>query len=185
MIDFARPVRLRGIHAAYAQYLSTERGKIREGGVNIFQRIMDAYLYAILVGLKYSRTANVDESEVYTDTIFNGLKESKNKKIASSDIPVATMNASGNELNYIYKVVMLTENVRGLSDEEKIANAFKSDNNPQKVDQNLDLLNSFARGGLEILYERFQGLTNAEDILQAQLDLVDSMYKPVEENLED
>ena len=67
---------------------------------------------------------------------------------------------------------MLNEDVRKLSDEEKIANAFKSENNPEKIEDNIKLMNSFARGGLEILYERFQGLANREDeILQTQSDI--------------
>lgn len=181
MINFARPVRLRGIHAAYAQYLTTERGQNREGGVNVFQRIMDVYMYAIIIGLKYSKTADVDDSEIYSDSVFNNVKESDRKKISSSDIPMDTMNASGIQLNHIYKVVMLSESIRGLSDEEKIANAFKSDNNKEKVEKNLEFMNSLARGGLEILYERFQGLTSDEQILQAQLALIDSVHESIDE----
>ena len=70
---------------------------------------------------------------------------------------------------------MLNENVRGLSDEEKIANAFKSDNNEEKLAQNLELMNSFARGGIEILYDRFSSLSSEAEILQEQLALFDEM----------
>lgn len=172
MIDFSKPVRLRGIHAAYAQYLSTERGQKREGGVNVFSRIMDAYMVSILIGLKYNRTAMEDESEVLAKDIFLVSRNNEDKKISSSDINSETIHASQDKLNYIYRIVMLNEDVRKLSDEEKIANAFKSENNPEKIEDNIKLMNSFARGGLEILYERFQGLANREDeILQTQLDI--------------
>lgn len=174
MIDFSKPVRFRGIHAAYAQYLSTERGQLRIGGVNIFSRIMDAYMVSILIGLKYNRTALVDDNEVLAKDIFQNSKEYGDKKISSSDINSETIHASQTQLNYIYRIVMLCENVRKLSDEEKIANAFKSENDPDKIDNNIELMNSFARGGLEVLYEKFQGLADDEDeIIRTQLELFD------------
>ena len=71
---------------------------------------------------------------------------------------------------------MLSENTRNLSEEEKIANAFKSENDPERIEKNIELMNSFARGGLEILYDRFQGLSNDEDeILRIQLELFDDL----------
>ena len=176
MIDFSKPVRFRGIHAAYAQYLSTERGQKRLGGVNIFSRIMDAYMVSILVGLKYNRTAPTDEGEVMAVDYFGNSKEYVGKKIGSSDINSETIHASQNQLNHIYRIVMLTEDVRGLNEEEKIANAFKSDNNPEKIEANLELMNSFARGGLEVLFERFLGLADDEDeVLRMQLELFDDL----------
>lgn len=176
MIDFNKPVRFRGIHAAYAQYLSTERGQPRLGGVNIFSRIMDAYMISILVGLKYNRVASVDDSEVYAKDIFGNHNEYGDKKISSSDINSETIHASQILLNYIYRIVMLSENVRMLNSEEKIANAFKSENNPAKIEANLELMNSFARGGLEVLYERFQGISNDEyEILRIQIELFDDL----------
>lgn len=185
MIDFSKPIRFRGIHAAYIQYLSTERGQKRIGGVNVFYRIMDAYMISILVGLKYNRTSSVDDSEVYAKDIFGNPKEYLDKKITSSDINSETIHASQNQLNYIYRVVMLCENVRKLNDEEKIANAFKSENDPEKISKNIELMNSFSRGGLEILYERFQGLSNDEDeVLRTQLQLFDDLGG-IENNISD
>ena len=128
MIDFSKPVRFRGRHAAYAQFLSTERGSKREGGVNIFRRIMDCYMVSILVGLKHNRTAEIDDSVILVKDIFGENVENANSKITSSDINAETIHASQIKLNYIYKIVMLTEKKRGLSDDEKIANAFKYDN---------------------------------------------------------
>ena len=186
MIDFSKPVRFRGIHAAYAQYLSTERGQKRIGGVNVFSRIMDAYMVSILVGLKYNRTAPVDDSELYAKDIFGNQKEYGDKKISSSDINSETIHANQTQLNYIYRVVMLNENVRGLSDEEKITNAFKSENNPKKIEENIELMKSFARGGLEILYERFQGISNdEEEVIRLQLELFDDLSGMTNDDTDD
>lgn len=174
MIDFNSPIRLRGIHAAYAQYLSKERGQLREGGVNIFNRIMDAYLYAVLVGLYYKETALVDDSVVIAADVFDNDDQTK---ITSSNVDSSTVRESNSLLNYIYKLVMLNEEERNLSDEEKIANAFKSDNNPEKVEENILLMHKYARGGLEILYERFRGLRDARQIRNEQQQLIEDMTK--------
>ena len=120
MISFNRPIRLRGIHAAYAQYLTTERGQKRPGGVNIFLRVMDLYMVSILLGLHYNRTASLDDSEVELKTVFGSNSSLGDKKIASSNIEADTVFASNKSLNHIYRVVMLNENVRGLSDEDKM-----------------------------------------------------------------
>lgn len=185
MIDFSKPVRFRGIHAAYAQFLTTERGTKRIGGVNIFSRIMDAYLISILVGLKFSRVEKVDETEVLSTDIFGDYEEYKGKTIKSSDIPAETIHASQSVLYYIYRIVMLNENERNLSDEEKIANAFKSDSNQEKIDQNIELMNAYARGGLEILYERFRSCSNDIDILAEQYLLLKDMNSLIEYNEND
>ncbi|MGN1399303.1 MAG: hypothetical protein ACI4WG_04825 [Erysipelotrichaceae bacterium] len=188
MIDFSKPVRFRGKHAAYIQYLSLERGQRREGGVNVFSRIMDAYMVSILVGLKYNRKSGLDDNDVYVRDYFGESSEDENKKISSSDINSETIHASQHLLNYIYRVVMLSENVRNLSDEEKIANAFKSENNLEKIDTNIELMNSFARGGLEILYERFQGLSKySDEVLRLQLELFDELggYEYEAENIKE
>ncbi len=180
MIDFSKPVRFRGTHAAYAQFLTTERGKKRQGGVNIFSRIMDAYMVSILVGLKYSKTAKVNDIEISASDIFGDFDEYKGKKITSSDIPSETIHASQTLLNYIYRIVMLNETERNLTDEEKIANAFKSDSNKEKLEQNIELMNSYARGGLEFLYQRFNSFTSEMDIFKEQLYLFDEMNGLIE-----
>ena len=108
----------------------------------------------ILVGLKYSRTSPMNSDAIYYKDVFDS-KEYGDKTVSSSDINSETMMASGKLLNYIYRIVMLNENVRGLNDEEKIANAFKSENDEQRLKDNIELMNSFSRDGLEILYERF------------------------------
>ena len=173
MINFNSPVRLRGKYAAYAQFLSTERGQLREGGVNIFNRVMDAYLYAILVGLRYERTSLVDDAEIIADDIFHN--NDKNTKITSSNIDSSTVSDSNVLLNYIYKIVMLNEQERGLTDEEKIANAFKSEGNEQKITDNINLMNKYARGGLEEMYERFEGLKDEKEIRKKQVELLDDV----------
>ncbi len=133
-------------------------------------------MVSILVGLKYNRTAPMNSDAIYYKDVFDNSKEYGDKTVSSSDINSETMMASGKLLNYIYRIVMLNENVRGLNDEEKIANAFKSENDEQRLKDNIELMNSFSRGGLGILYERFQGLSGKDDeIRETQLELFDDM----------
>ena len=106
MIDFSKPVRFRGKHAAYAQYLTREQMQKRADGVNIFNRIMDAYMVSIIVGLRFNRTAPVDDSNIDASEIFGDSDQYKGKKISSSNINAETVHASQNELNHIYRLVI-------------------------------------------------------------------------------
>lgn len=141
-------------------------------------------MVSILVGLKYNRTAPMNSDAIYYKDVFDNSKEYGDKTVSSSDINSETMMASGKLLNYIYRIVMLNENVRGLNDEEKIVNAFKSENDEQRLKDNIELMNSFSRGELEILYERFQGLSGKDDeIRETQLELFDDMSGYTNESL--
>lgn len=175
MIDFSKPVRFRGKHAAYIQFLCTERGSKREGGVNVFSRVMDAYLVSIIVGIKYNNTALIDDSEIDATSIFGNSKQYVGKKISSSDINSETIHASQNTLNYLYRLAMLN-NRESKTDQEKIADAFKSDDNDDKISRNIEIMNSYSRGGLELLYDRFSKCVGDEnEILMNQLELYDEL----------
>lgn len=126
----------------------------------------------------------MNSDAVYYKDVFDNSKEYGDKTLSSSDINSETMMASGKLLNYIYRIVMLNENVRGLNDEEKIVNAFKSENDEQQLKDNIELMNSFSRGELEILYERLQGLSGKDDeIRETQLELFDDMSGYTNESL--
>lgn len=175
MIEFKSPVKLRGVHAVYGHYLSKDKGSERTGGVNIFQRLVDAFMVGILVGLKYSKKASGSEDAVYYRDYFNYPEDCGEKTVASADIPLEVLIGCRKQLDYIYKVVMLSEDIRKLSDDEKIANAFKSEGDEEKLEENLSFMKALANGGLEIMYERFRGLTDEADILEAQLALFDDI----------
>lgn len=126
----------------------------------------------------------MNSDAVYYKDVFDNSKEYGDKTLSSSDINSETMMASGKLLNYIYRIVMLNENVRGLNDEEKIVNAFKSENDEQRLKDNIELMNSFSRGELEILYKRLQGLSGKDDeIRETQLELFDDMSGYTNESL--
>lgn len=183
MISFNTPIKLRGKHAAYAQYLSKDKGQLRKGGVNVFQRIMDCYLVSIIVGLQYKTTAKVDNESFKMTDIFGNKSLYGDKVITTSDVALETVLGCQIQLDYIYRVVMLTENLRNLSVEEKISNAFKSDTNEQKLQNNKEFLNELARGGLEILYDRFRGLAdNENEIMKKKLTLFTDLGKDVTVN---
>lgn len=175
MVEFSKVVRFRGKHAAYIQFLSTERGKDRLGGVNVFQRIMDAYMVAIIVGLKYERYSKIDDTPLKASDIFGNEKEYKNKMIPSSEIPADTVHSCQDKLNHLYRLVMLTDDSKNLSNEEKIANAFKYDTNTEVVENNIEYMNGLARGGLECLYDMFKDANSENEILQKQLQLYDDL----------
>ena len=72
---------------------------------------------------------------------------------------------------------MLADNSTGLSGDDKIDRAFKQDEQPEKLIENLELFHQYMRGGLEWLYEQFtDGATTKEDYLEKVYEIV-SLYK--------
>ena len=66
---------------------------------------------------------------------------------------------------------MLVDNSTGLNADEKINRAFKSPDTPE----NIELFNSYVRGGIEWLYEQFtEGTTTKDDYLAKVYEIVDS-----------
>lgn len=81
------------------------------------------------------------------------------------------------DLDFSYRLVMLADNSTGLSSDDKIDRAFKQDEQPEKLTENLELFHQYMRGGLEWLYEQFtDGATTKEDYLEKVYEIV-SLYK--------
>lgn len=80
-------------------------------------------------------------------------------------------------MDFSYRLVMLADNSTGLSNDEKIDRAFKQDEQPEKLKENLELFHQYMRGGIEWLYEHVtDGATTKEDYLEKVYEIV-NLYK--------
>ena len=84
---------------------------------------------------------------------------------AVAEVPIKTILKEQKKLKFLFRVIMLNENVRGLSLKEKVDNAFRNDSNPNLQEKNEELFNKFVRLGIGVLYERVVDAGNAEDCL--------------------
>lgn len=123
-----------GKHRDYVDKLWTQN-KIQE---SYFKRLVDLYAIAAIVGLKTNRRS----AEVYDES---DIKRTVQMKQLSENYQV---------LLPIMRMVLIMDDSRGLTFEEKLESAFLIPDNVEVYKSNMELFNSYARGGIEYLYEQ-------------------------------
>jgi len=149
---FNNDYELKGKYATYIRFLSATTNRL--------DKAAKAAAIAPLIGLAYNK--KVPEDNASNDTY----------SILASQI----INHQA-DLDFAFRLVMLADNSAGLSSDDKIDRAFRQDEQPEKLAENLDLFHQYMRGGLEWLYEQFtDGATTKEDYLEKVYEVV-SLYK--------
>lgn len=136
---FDKEYSFRGKHAEYVSKLTAIHDT--ENGIKIFNRNLDVYIMAPIVGFLYGRTAEIDKS---TD---------KNTKIFVGQLFEEKLT-----LEYNFKLIMLLDKSCDLSVDDIINRAFRDN-----LDNNDELYNSYVLGGVEILYEKILAQGNKTD----------------------
>ena len=153
---FTGDIYIRGKYATYLKYLSqkTEKNDRKEKVAGVFERMIDVYMTAAIVGLNFGLRR--DDENLGSDT---------------AKLFADVVNREQDNLISIFRIVMLVDNSTGLSADEKIERAFKT---PDTL-ENMKLFNAYVRGGIEWLYEHFtSGATTKEEYLSRIYEIVDS-----------
>lgn len=135
---FDKEYSFRGKHAEYVDKLTDVLDK--ETNIKIYNRNLDVYIFAPIIGLVYGRTSDIDESSDRTTKIFTDqlLKEQQT-------------------LKYNYRLVMLTDQKDIISIDDRLNRTFKYDNVIDKRKEGDELFNKYVLGGVEVLYEKIFG----------------------------
>jgi len=103
-----------------------------------FRRLVDLYAIAAIVGLKLKRKS----------------LEVKDETDLKRTIQMKQLNENYTTLSTVMKLVLIMDESRGLSLEEKLESAFIIPDDKETYLKNMELFNSYARGGIEYLYEK-------------------------------
>jgi hypothetical protein len=155
---FTKPYEVKGKHATYIRFLNAETAKRDKDSkvAPIFVVAADIYVIAPLIGASYGRRSPVDSESQDSFSIFG-------------DAIIARQQ----QLDSVYRLILLSEKSTDLTDDERIERAFKTDEDTDKLEANLDLFHQYMRGGLEWLYEHVtEGATTQEDYLDKVRELV-------------
>lgn len=137
---FENLISFQGKHAHYMKKL-TDMDIGDNNKISVFDRNLDVYLTAPIIGYINDRR----ESEE--------IGEYKN---VTAKISVEQLIKEGRNLDVIFRTIMLLDEHRGIDEEVQIRRAFRDDSNKEINDnhkENMELFNSYARGGISILYE--------------------------------
>lgn len=104
----------------------------------IFKRLVDLYAIAAIVGLKAKRKSPEDHDE-------SGAKRTVQLKQLSENCQV---------LLPIMKMILIFDDSRDMTFEQKLESAFVIPEEESLYKANMELFNSYARGGIEYLYEK-------------------------------
>lgn len=161
---FDKPYELKGKHATYVRFLNAYSRQLdKEKNVKnagIFAHAADVYMIAPLIGAAYNRTAPVDTESQDSLSIFGD----------------AIIHRQDN-LDIVYRLVMLSEKSTELSADDRINRAFRDDESSEKLTVNMDLFHRYMRGGIEWLYEQVtEGATTQEDYLARIAEMV-NLYR--------
>ena len=151
---------IKGKHATYMRFLSATTEKLNKEAkvAAVFRYNVDIYTVAPLIGVIYNLRADEDKASDDDLSIF----------------AEAIINNQEN-LTYIYRLVMLSENSLGLTNEQKIDRAFKDDEEPEKLAKNMELFHQYMRGGVEWLYCQFtEGATTKDDYFTKIQEVVEN-----------
>lgn len=122
-----------GKHRDYVDKLWTQ-GKIQE---SYFRRLVDLYAVAAIVGLKAKRRSQEDRDN-------SDIKRT---------VQMKQLNECYQTLLPIMRMILIMDDSRGLTFEDKLESAFTIPEDEQTYKDNMELFNSYARGGIEYLYE--------------------------------
>lgn len=168
---FDKDMQIRGRYATYWKALTQLPGNAVETSKNfkIFENYIYVYMVAPIIGLLNGRKGEYNPSDDSKDTA-GMLAEIQIKNSA--------------KLKYIYRLIILSDDSLGLSDEEKINMAFREDNNEESVKKGMDLYTSYFFGGLEILYNEFvQSCITDDDYIRKMFDFVNDFKE--EQSIDD
>jgi len=154
-----------GKHREMVDKLWTQN-KIQE---SFFKRLVDLYAVAAIIGLRTKRKS----PEVADGT--SDIKRTVQLKQISDNYHV---------LMPIMRMVLILDDSEGLTAEKRLERAFMIPEDEETYTKNMELFNSYARGGLEYIYEQL--ILRTPDIDEDFLDAkISNMVALISQNFDD
>lgn len=158
---FKSQVRFYGKHGQYLEALTPGTDKPKDLNLPeiervkyLFATVVDIYILAPLVGYMYQRTAKRDGSE-QTKNIMEGALASHHDK-----------------LEFSYELLMILDEKSEPDLNERIRRAFRATDD--LVKKGMDVYDSYALGGIEVLYEKLiEGAATPDDLVRNVMDFTE------------
>ena len=149
---FDKEYSFRGRHAERVNKLTAKF----DGEHQLFNRNMDVYLIAPIIGFLYGRKAELDTSSDVTTKIF-------------ADILIREQS----DLIFNYRLIMLLDEKNESNLDERVNKAFRYYGSEKAKEDEL-LFEQYVRGGVDVLYEKLiEPALNSEDYLMKLYDFLD------------
>lgn len=153
---FDKEFEFKGKHATYVRFLKDEIG--------LFKTFREAYTICAIVGFINSTREKPDTTN----------------KLQSASVLPGEMVQKRAELTLIYRLIMLLDNNEAFTIDDYKNRAFKDDadeDNKEKFKNNMDLFNSYALGGLEIIYDKFQSCEDKSSTVNTLFEFLSDFFE--------
>lgn len=147
---FDNEIEFVGKYATMVRFLKEELG--------LFGTFREAYVTAAIIGFINDRTMTSDNQE----------------KVQAASIFPNELNKRKPDLRFIYRLIMLLKDEKDFTLDDYKNRTFRDDpeENMDVLKQNMEIFNSYACGGLEYLYEKFQSCTRVEDTVDMLYEML-------------
>jgi hypothetical protein len=162
-----------GKHARYVTQLTSDLKDLEKAP--IFQKNLDVYKFASVIGIVYGRQGEIDKSK----------KDLEDEKVDIRKIAGAQMITISTELEYIYELIMINHRKKVDDIEKRIDRAFRYTKNEELQKEGEEIFNSYVLGGVEVLYEKiFKEDTDTDQILANLYDFIEEFNDKYGEEIE-
>lgn len=125
------------VHGKFKDYVDAMWTQNSINEESRFKRLLDIYMSSVLIGLKLGKRLDDDKSE------------------DKRNIPLEQISHEYKKLKTLMQIVLLVDESRGLTVEERFHEAFDETPKDEEVyRRNMELFNSYSRAGIEYMYNK-------------------------------
>ena len=156
---FDKQYRFKGKHAVRVDKLTGVFDSLSKS--KIFERNVDVYANAPLVGFLYGRRSDPDDT-----------KNPETNQVYNQNVMGDRVIYSQEELQFNFRLIMLLDKDYEPDEEKRINKAFRNMGENPADEERFD---SYVRGGVDVLYEKVIDGANSAD------DYINNLYEFIEE----
>jgi len=159
---FNKQYRFRGRHALRVDQLTSVFDEV--GKAKLFDRNVDIYTNAPLIGFLYGRTAELDNT-----------KNPETDQVYSQNVMGDRVIYSSDELMFNFRLIMLLDAQYESDVQKRIDKAFRKMGTDSADEERFD---SYVRGGVDVLYEKLiEGATNPGEYIVKLYDFIEEFQE--------
>lgn len=159
---FDKQYRFRGRHAVRVDKLTGVFDS--DSKAKLFDRNVDVYANAPLVGFLYGRRAEIDnEKKPETNQVYN------------QNVMGDRVIYSQEELTFNFRLIMLLDKDYEPDEDKRIDKAFRHMGDDPADEERFD---SYVRGGVDVLYEKLiEGASSPDDFISRLYDFIEEFHE--------
>lgn len=165
---FDKQYRFKGIHAVRVDALTSVFDDVSKA--KLFERNVDVYTNAPLVGFLYGRCADIDDT-----------KNPENNQVYNQNVMGDRVIYSQEELMFNFRLIMLLDKEYEPDVDKRIDKAFRYMGENPDDEKRFD---SYVRGGVDVLYEKLiEGASVPEDYVNNLYEFLEEFQEKFNENV--